>query len=215
MKTALLVIDMQEHFREMGMPIMKNISTLSDHFTTHYLPQHFTQHGHPPSDFESPITNQLVKKWGIEGSIHRGSPAWHLLPSIRALYDNASSSHTHPSVIPKNTYDAFLGITGPELSTSNAASSSSSPPAPPSLESRLRTAAVERVIVCGVLTDCCCDTTARSAFNRGFETWLVEDACASVDQRQHEAALRGYGFGYGDVVSTEEVVRRLGREVGC
>ncbi|KAF2742772.1 MFS general substrate transporter [Sporormia fimetaria CBS 119925] len=173
MKTALLVIDMQEYFSSMGLPILSKIQTLSSFFATHSLPQLYTQHGHPPSDFQPPITNQLVRKWGESGSIHTGSSDWQHLPAISQIIQE----HKCP-VIAKNTYDAFMHTP---------------------LEEKLREMNVGRVVVCGVLTDCCCDTTARSAFNRGFETWLVRDATASVNKKQHEAALTGWGFGYGDV----------------
>ena len=73
----------------------------------------------------------------------------------------------------------------------------------------LRAKGVERVVVCGVMTDCCCDTTGRSAFNRGFETWLVADACATANKEQHEAGLKAFGFAFGEVLETEEVVRRI------
>lgn len=78
------------------------------------------------------------------------------------------------------------------------------------LEERLKGLGVERVVVVGVMTDCCCDSTARTAFNRGFETWMVSDAAGSVDQVQHGAGLKAWGYGYGDVIDTEEVLRRLG-----
>jgi hypothetical protein len=57
------------------------------------------------------------------------------------------------------------------------------------------------------------DTTGWSAFNRGYETWLVHDACGSANMEQHEAGLRAFGFAFGDVISTEEAVKRLEAEV--
>jgi len=91
-------------------------------------------------------------------------------------------------VVGKNTYDAFINTDlGKMLSEKN----------------------IERVVVCGVMTDCCCDTTARSAFNRGYETWLVEDACGSANKKQHEAGLRGFGFAFGDVLETADVLGRM------
>jgi len=59
--------------------------------------------------------------------------------------------------------------------------------------------------VCGVMTDCCCDTTARGAFIRGFETLLVGDGCGSSTVTHHRSGLKAFGFGFGDVVSAEEV----------
>ena len=91
-------------------------------------------------------------------------------------------------VVAKNTYDAFINT---------------------DLSDELRKRSIERVVVCGVMTDCCCDTTARSAFNRGYETWLVQDACGSANKRQHEVGLKGFGFGFGEVLTTAEVIKRL------
>ena len=91
----------------------------------------------------------------------------------------------------KNTYDAFVNTNLVEL-----------------LEERQ----IERVVVYGVMTDCCCDTTARSAFNRGYETWLASDACGSANKKQYEAALDGFAFACGNVLTTEEAITRLREE---
>ena len=182
MATAVLVIDMQHFFRSMTTTALPNILTLTSHFKSRSDPIIFTPHGHSKAELTPPYKNQLVRKWGPTGSIATGSKDWELLPEI------ASKAKGHP-IIAKNTYDAFINT---------------------DLDAMLREKGVERVVVCGVMTDCCCDITARSAFNRGFETWLVEDACGSADKRQHEAGLRGFGFAFGEVLTTEEVVERLG-----
>ncbi|KAF2192984.1 Isochorismatase hydrolase [Zopfia rhizophila CBS 207.26] len=182
MKSALLVVDMQNIFLSMTTNSLPNVVKLSKFFSMNSYPQLFTQHGHPPSDFESPITNQLVKKWGVDGSIHTNTPNWELIPAIKSLVTSETP------VIPKNTYDAFLN-TG--------------------LEEKLSELGVQRVVICGVMTDCCCDTSGRSAFNRGFETWMVGDATGSASKRQHERGLAAWEFGYGEVISTEEVIKRL------
>ena len=122
-----------------------------------------------------------MRKWGPDGSIATGSRDWELVPEIK----KRAREHR---VVAKNTYDAFLNT---------------------DLNDVLKRGAVERVVVCGVMTDCCCDTTARSAFNRGYETWLVQDACGSANKKQHEAGLRGFGFAFGEVLTTAEVIRRL------
>ena len=69
---------------------------------------------------------------------------------------------------------------------------------------------VERLVCCGVMTDCCVDSTARSAFKRGWETCVVEDACGSADRTHHEAGLTGFDFAFGEVLKTRDVTKRLG-----
>lgn len=193
MTTALLVIDMQHIFLDMTTTALPNILTLCRHFHTTNRPLILTQHGHSPSELTPPFKNQLVRKWGPAGSIATGTPDWSFIPAIARIAHPAPAPTQHPYtppiVIAKNTYDAFLNTP---------------------LSDRLEELGVERVVVCGVMTDCCCDTTARSAFNRGYETWLVGDACGSANEGQHEAGLRGFAFAFGEVVGTGEVVRRLG-----
>lgn len=55
----------------------------------------------------------------------------------------------------------------------------------------------------------CVDTTARSCFNRGWETIIAGDAAASAGHEQHRRALVGFEFAFGEVLETEEVLERL------
>ncbi|KAI4167691.1 MAG: hypothetical protein LQ343_007010 [Gyalolechia ehrenbergii] len=181
MKTALLVIDMQRTFTSMTHQCLLNILALISHFQSHNIPRIFTQHGHTKEELTPPLKNQLVKRWGPSGSIARGSADWELMPDI------AKAAQDCP-IIHKNTYDAFMNA---------------------NLTHVLKETGTERVVVCGVMTDCCVDTTARSAFNRGFETWLVSDACGTATKKQHEAGLNGFGFAFGELLETAEVLDRL------
>ncbi|KAF1808499.1 Isochorismatase hydrolase [Eremomyces bilateralis CBS 781.70] len=182
MATALLMVDMQNAFLDMTKVALPNIVKLSQHFSSNSWPRIFTQHGHTREELTPPFKNQLVRKWGPDGSIAKGSLSWEFIPDIKQLITSDSP------IIPKNTYDAFLGT---------------------DLEKRLHDLGVKRLVVCGVMTDCCCDTTARGAFNRGFETWLVSDATGTANKIQHERGLNAFGFAYGDVITTDEVLKRL------
>ena len=46
---------------------------------------------------------------------------------------------------------------------------------------KLRAAKAERIIVCGMMTHMCIDTTVRAAFDQGFSCILLQDACATCD----------------------------------
>ena len=184
MQTALLIIDMQEFFADMVVNSMPRVIELSDFFTKRGLPQYFTQHGHTEEELSGKVPNQLVRKWGADGSIAIGSPHWQLIPDVVEAFKKAGE----PRIVRKNTYDAFINT---------------------DLEEQLKNDGVERIVVVGVMTDCCCDTTARSAFNRGFETWLVSDACGSANATQHKAGLKGFGFAFGEVLDTQAVLKRL------
>lgn len=191
-KTVLLVVDMQRVFEPMTTAAVPNIKKLISHFQSSSSPIVFTQHGHSKEELTSePSPNMLVRKWGPDGSIAYGSEDWKFQTEI-AKYVNGSKSGAGadgwPKVVAKNTYDAFINT---------------------SLDQILKDAKVERAVVCGVMTDRCCDTTARSAFNRGFETWLVSDACGSANKTQHQAGLRGFEFAFGRVPTTTEAIAAL------
>lgn len=49
------------------------------------------------------------------------------------------------------------------------------------LESKLRENGVTKVVVLGMMTHMCIDATVRAAVDLGFETTLIEDACATRD----------------------------------
>jgi nicotinamidase-related amidase len=77
------------------------------------------------------------------------------------------------------------------------------------IERVLRNLGMETLVVAGVTTSSCVDTTARDAADRGFETVIVEDATAEHDQPSHEAALRQFAVRWGRVWTTAETTSRL------
>ncbi len=90
-------------------------------------------------------------------------------------------------IIRKTTYDAFLGT---------------------ELESILRRKATEQVLITGVLTHMCCETTARSAFCRGFEVYVAADAMASSNEERHVCSLLAMADSVAVVKSTSEILQR-------
>ena len=83
-----------------------------------------------------------------------------------------------------------------------------------SLELLLRGLSASRLVICGVVTNLCVETTVRSAFMRDYPVTLIEDACAAKTRRLHELSievLRSYeladivrvadGFDVGDLAA--------------
>ena len=58
-----------------------------------------------------------------------------------------------------------------------------------SLEPLLRGLGVTRLMICGVVTNICVESTARSAFMRDFPVTLLEDCCAAKTRRLHELSI--------------------------
>ena len=55
-----------------------------------------------------------------------------------------------------------------------------------SLELDLRRAGIQRLVILGFFTNVCVETTTRMSGNMGFDTYLVHDACASMNVIGHD-----------------------------
>ena len=78
------------------------------------------------------------------------------------------------------------------------------------LEWLLRNMDVETLVVVGMATDMCVETTARDAADRGFNVIVVEDATATFFEHHHRAALSGFARVFGQVWDTDRVLTALG-----
>jgi biuret amidohydrolase len=80
------------------------------------------------------------------------------------------------------------------------------------IEWLLRNMGVQLLVVCGMATDMCVETTARDAADRGFDVIVVEDATATYVEEHHVAALSGFARVFGQVWSSARVLAGLARE---
>ena len=53
----------------------------------------------------------------------------------------------------------------------------------------VRAPGIETLIITGLVTDGCCDCTARDAFQHGFNGVIASDAAAAMTDDEHNAAL--------------------------
>jgi len=77
----------------------------------------------------------------------------------------------------------------------------------------LRNMDIDSLYVCGVYTNECVSTTVRDACDRGFNTTLINDACATVTPELHNATISTIKDRYARVMTTDEVVKEI-REAG-
>lgn len=82
------------------------------------------------------------------------------------------------------------------------------------IAARLKEAGCESVIVCGVMTHLCCETTAREAFQHGYNVYFIADANATSTHDLHIAALITLAHGFAYVLGTEEMLKLLEEENG-
>jgi isochorismate hydrolase len=77
------------------------------------------------------------------------------------------------------------------------------------LEKILRGKSVGQVVICGVMTHLCCETTARSAFVRGFEVFFVVDGTATYNEEFHWATLINLSHGFAFPILVREILTLL------
>ena len=88
-------------------------------------------------------------------------------------------------VIKKSQYDAFHNT---------------------SLEKYLRELKINSLLITGVMTHLCCETTARSAFVKGFKVFFAVDGTATYNEDFHLASLMNLSNGFAVPVLIEELL---------
>ena len=89
----------------------------------------------------------------------------------------------------KAQYDAFMG-TG--------------------LQQHLDDLQVTDVVITGVMTHLCCESTARSAFMRGYQVWFPVDGTATYHPDFHLGSLRNLAHGFAHIPLMRDLIMLAG-----
>ena len=83
----------------------------------------------------------------------------------------------------------------------------------------LRNAHVDNLVICGAMSHMCIDATTRAAFDLGFNCFVAEDACATMDlffnnkiikaSEVHASFMAALSFPYAKVVLTRDIVKDM------
>lgn len=73
----------------------------------------------------------------------------------------------------------------------------------------LRSRGIENIMVAGVVTNVCVETTARDGFNRDYNVILLEDCCGAFDDSEHDATLRNISRYFGTVTTSALIIENL------
>ena len=187
--TALIVVDMQVIFVEEGQrfakdhsaSIIPNINSLSAAVRKGGGTVVFTRH-----------TTRDEPPYAM--------PTWHLAqPRLKELIDlfyPGTRAHEIDSRMDARPEDVIVDKYRYSALTHNS--------------SRLNQVLAERdidtVIVVGVATNCCCETTARDASQLGYKTFFITDATATLTDDEHNAALVNLGAIFADARSTRDML---------
>lgn len=190
-RTALLVVDMQNgfchpegSFAKLGLDVslctaaIAGCQRLVDAARAARVPVIYTRYVYR-ADYRDGgvLVHELMPALASTGSLAAGTWDAELVDELPATTDDF--------VIDKNRYSAFYG-TG--------------------LEPVLTSLGVDNLVICGVTTNMCVETTARDASQRDYRVFVVSDATGELEKARHDAALVTLGFGFGAVVDTGAVV---------
>lgn len=189
--TALLVIDMQNgfchpdgSFAKLGLDVaMCNAAiaparTLIDAARAAGVPVIFTRYVYR-SDYRDGgvLVQDLLPALADTKSLASGTWDADLVDELVPSEDDF--------VIDKNRYSAFYGTR---------------------LEPILTSLDIDSLVICGVTTNMCVETSARDASQRDYHVFVVSDATGELDQARHDMALNTLGFGFGWIVTAEDVL---------
>jgi biuret amidohydrolase len=116
---------------------------------------------------------QLEQESGVEDIFWAGNSAY----AVRKEFEPQEGD----TIIRKTTFGAFNSST---------------------VDATLQSMGVDTLIITGVSTNCCVETTARDAADRGYACAIVEECTADYDPAAHDAAFRAFHFNFGRIIST-------------
>jgi nicotinamidase-related amidase len=187
-KACLLIIDMQNEFLEedgaiffhYGAEIVSNVRRLIAACREASIPVVFTGHIH-----EDPaVDGGMTAEW------------WPLIKEGRCLIKGSRGAEIYSGLRPrkgdkiiwKHRYSAFYNT---------------------DLEITLRGMGVTDLIITGVLTNVCCESTARDAFFRDFRVFFLADATASSEPEFHIATLRNVAYAFAYVTTADQMLKQI------
>nr|ADR83703.1 nicotinamidase [Nicotiana tabacum] len=125
---------------------------------------------------KSPDDYGMLYEWLNGDVIRDGTIEAELIPEL--------NRRDADLVVEKHTYSAFRDT---------------------SLEENLLEMGITEVIVSGVMTNLCCETTAREAFVRGFRVFFSTDATATSSAELHDATLKNLAYGFTYLVDCKRI----------
>lgn len=174
-RTALLLVDMQVDFAEpdgamgkSGMDLsmvgaaIRNAAMLADAARGAGVPCLFARLITRQSD-ETDLLREWKKRRGTDGE----APLCQ--EGTRGAAFVGPQPRADEAVFSKNRYDAFSG-TG--------------------LDAHLRGIKRDTLVIAGLTTECCVDSTVRDAFERDYHVFIAADAVAAYEKDLHAGALK-------------------------
>jgi len=121
-----------------------------------------------------------IMGWWWEGMCIENTPESEIHPDIRPLENE--------KIVTKHRYSAFYNT---------------------DLETVLRCLKVEDLVISGIMTNMCCESTARDAYYRDYRVFFLADATGSINEEMHIASLLNLAFGFAFVTTTDNIINTI------
>jgi nicotinamidase-related amidase len=182
-KAALLVIDMQQFFLDPDSPTF-TCGGLAILPTVKRIISAFRKAERPviyTRHVHHPDRIDAgIMEWWWEGMCLERSPESEIHPEIAPLENEKT--------IFKHRYSAFYNT---------------------DLETVLRCLKIEDLVVTGIMTNLCCESTVRDAYFRDYRVFFLADGTGTVDEEMHLASLLNLAFGFAHVATAEEILKQI------
>jgi nicotinamidase-related amidase len=182
-RSALIVTDMQTFFLDPGSPTF-TCGGLAILPGVKRLIETFRAHNLPviyTRHVHHPDhLDSGIMGWWWEGMCIEGSPESEVHPELAPLPKEKQ--------ILKHRYSAFYNT---------------------DLETILRVLKVEDLVISGVMTNMCCESTARDAYYRDYRIFFLADGTGSINEEMHLASLLSLSLGFAHVTTVEQVLGDL------
>lgn len=182
-KTALLVIDMQKFFLDPDSPTFTcgGMAIISK---IKHLISTFRESGRPiifTRHVHHPERIDVgIMGWWWEGMCIEGSTESEIHDDLRPLQNE--------KIIFKHRYSAFYNT---------------------DLEIILRCLNIKDLVISGIMTNMCCESTARDAYNRDYRVFFLADGTGSINEEMHCASLLNLSFGFSYITTVDKIVAHL------
>ena len=210
-KAALIVIDMQNYGCNPEAGVAQLLSLRYPEIAGYYVPR--------LTGTAVPAAKRLLtafRRAGRQVLFTRHGP---LMPDGRDMIarrrrrdtDSVTTTNT-PTLWSKGSFEhEIIETLTPEANEMVIDKNTSSAFNSTGIEWMLRNLGIETLVVAGMATDMCVETTSRDAADRGFNVIIAEDASATFFEHHHRAALSGFARVFGQVWSSGDVISSLQR----
>lgn len=187
-RSALLVIDMQNDFLNNKSPaytenakyIIPNLQELIKTARTHKIPVIYTAHYHQDPKIDGGMTAEWWPDIRNQETLVAGTKGAEIIKELKPL--------AKEKIIYKHRYSAFYNT---------------------DLEIYLRGLGVTDLIVTGIMTGICVESTVRDAFFRDFRVFVVSDGTAAGEQELHLNSLKILAYAFAYIITTKDIIAKM------